>query len=189
MAKKAAARKATKRAQQKKPPAKKVAAKKRAAPAKKAVAQKKPRVAKVVQAKVPENRPETGDTPQEGAGRGGNVPPPEYRFAPGQSGNPGGRPKTKPLTDAYRAILNQKDPNDKEGRTYAEIIAMAQVKRAIEGDSRAVGEIADRVEGKVTQPISGPDEGPIDVKLSGMTPEERDRAMDDAAVRLGYRRA
>jgi hypothetical protein len=38
------------------------------------------------------------------------------------------------------------------------------VREAVKGKVQAAAEVADRVEGKITQPISGPDEGPIIVR-------------------------
>jgi hypothetical protein len=86
-----------------------------------------------------------------------------YRWKPGQTGNAGGRPRRKPLTDAYAAILEELVPGDKQGRTFAEIIAMALVREAVKGRVNAAAEIADRVEGKTlaSMAISGPDGGAI----------------------------
>jgi len=75
------------------------------------------------------------------------------KFKPGQSGNPGGRPKRGPLTDAYERALSQLIPGDKEGRTIADLIAAALVKQAAKGNLAAVRELADRVEGKAVQPV------------------------------------
>jgi Family of unknown function (DUF5681) len=44
------------------------------------------------------------------------------RWKPGQSGNPGGRPKRMPLTDVTREKLPQLIPGDETGRTFAEAI-------------------------------------------------------------------
>lgn len=72
-------------------------------------------------------------------------------FKPGQSGNPSGRPKSKLLSEAYRAKLGELVPGDKEGRTYAEMICDAMVKLAMKGKHLHASEIADRVEGKPRQ--------------------------------------
>lgn len=64
------------------------------------------------------------------------------RFQPGQSGNPGGRPRA--LSDAYRAWLAA---TDKRGRTNAERIAAAIGKAARAGDVAAVRELRLATEG------------------------------------------
>jgi hypothetical protein len=65
-------------------------------------------------------------------------------FKPGQSSNPGGRPKklTQPLED----FLARKD---KKGRQYAQLLIAAMVKRAISRSDTLVKEIFDRVEGRI----------------------------------------
>lgn len=94
--------------------------------------------------KIPENRERTGKV---GRGR----PPAHTRWKPGQSGNPGGRPKTAHLAQAYREALESLDP--KTQRSVAEVIAMAIIRRALKGDVKAAQEIADRTEGKARQAI------------------------------------
>ncbi len=105
--------------------------------------------------RTPENRRKTG------AGRGGTVPPPEHRFKPGQSGNPGGRPKTKLITQAYRELLEQLDPEER--KTLAQKLARKAVDQALKGSLAALKEITDRTEGKSVQPLShsGLDSEPI----------------------------
>ncbi len=95
---------------------------------------------------TPQNRRKTG------AGRGGTVPPPEHRFKPGQSGNPGGRPKAKLITTAYREALELLDP--KEKKTLAQVLANITVEQARKGNLAALKEITDRTEGKSVQPLS-----------------------------------
>jgi hypothetical protein len=83
---------------------------------------------------------------------------PEYKahiWKPGQTGNAGGRPKRKPLTDALRAALDEpvteeirRKLNLKAGTTYAEVLALSLVREALKGKVPAFSEIADRVEGK-----------------------------------------
>jgi hypothetical protein len=74
-------------------------------------------------------------------------------FKPGQSGNPEGRPKSITLSEAYRKQLAQPVPGDKEGRTFAEVIASRVVVAAAMGDVGAAREIADRTEGKPRQAL------------------------------------
>lgn len=73
----------------------------------------------------------------------------------GTSGNPGGRPRQQPLTDALLELLSQPYPRDKVGRTYAQRIALTLCTSAVRGSVRAAQEVADRVEGRATQRDSG----------------------------------
>src|SRR5262245_17876992 len=77
---------------------------------------------------------------------------PNGQFAPGVSGNPNGRPKSRTLSEAYRALLKQPLPNDPT-RTVADAVAAAIVKNAVAGDVSAAREVADRTEGKARQSI------------------------------------
>jgi hypothetical protein len=77
-------------------------------------------------------------------------------FMPGVSGNPSGRPRGSTiLSDAYRRKLAEINPDDPEGRTYADCIAAGMVKEALIGakNVQAAGELSDRVEGKAKQSI------------------------------------
>jgi hypothetical protein len=77
------------------------------------------------------------------------------RWKKGQpSPNPGGRPKSRLLSSALGAKLAEVKPDDREGRTYAEVIAANLVDIACsEGHSAvtAAAEIANRLEGRATQ--------------------------------------
>jgi hypothetical protein len=96
----------------------------------------------MVERDVPQNRRKTG------------VPGGEStRWKPGQSGNPGGRPKKTPLADACREVLALPVPDDAEGRTYAKAIAQSLAQKALAGDIRAAQELADRAEGKPRQSL------------------------------------
>lgn len=88
-----------------------------------------------------------------------------YRFQPGQSGNPGGRPKKLLLTDAYRDILERPavevlspelmgKVNAAEDATVAEVIALQMAMAAIGGDVKAASQIGDRTEGKPAQTVT-----------------------------------
>ncbi len=68
-------------------------------------------------------------------------------WKPGESGNPKGRPRTKPLTDMLKKLLDKDD-----GAAMAKIIKTA-IEAAQSGDVRYFKEIMDRVEGKVIEPI------------------------------------
>jgi hypothetical protein len=71
------------------------------------------------------------------------------RWKKGQrSPNPGGRPRSKLLSHAYRSVLGAPFPGDKQCRTYAEVIALRVASCAAKGDLRAVAELADRTEGR-----------------------------------------
>jgi hypothetical protein len=93
----------------------------------------------------PENRRKTGEANLEKGTA--------FRWKPGESGNPGGRPKRTPLTDACRELLARSIPGDSAGRTYAQKIAEILAEKATQGDIRAVQELADRAEGKPRQSL------------------------------------
>jgi len=71
----------------------------------------------------------------------------------GVSGNPQGRPKSAPFSQACREMLGQPVPDDPLGRTYAQAIAETLAAKALEGDIRAAQELADRAEGKPRQSV------------------------------------
>lgn len=80
-------------------------------------------------------------------------------WKPGQSGNPGGRPKKKPLTEAYGRILKRRVPAEVVRKlglrghpTYAEMIALSLAREAVKGKVQAAAELADRVEGRIGAP-------------------------------------
>ena len=70
------------------------------------------------------------------------------QFQRGTSGNPGGRPKGF-LSDATRTWLRQIDA--KSGKSNAELIAEAQGKRALKGDTAAYCAMRDTSEGRPAQ--------------------------------------
>jgi Family of unknown function (DUF5681) len=86
--------------------------------------------------------------------RGGHEPSIGSRtqFRTGESGNPGGRPRQS-VSEAYRAQLSQSKKGDRQKRTYAELIADAQIRKALRGDTMAAKEVTDRVEGKARQAV------------------------------------
>lgn len=76
-------------------------------------------------------------------------------FQPGQSGNPNGRPKSKPFREAIQRALEEAGDDKKA----LQAVAAALVGKAMMGDVPAIKEIADRIDGKVTQPIAGDEDG------------------------------
>ena len=80
-------------------------------------------------------------------------------FVKGQSGNPSGKPKTKPITDAYAKILamTRTELASWKPRTAAEKLAWAMITKAWSEKDRlsvaAAKEVTDRMEGTVTQKV------------------------------------
>ncbi len=89
-------------------------------------------------------------------------------FQPGQSGNPGGKFKDKPLTDALRMELAE--PSDfRVHKRSPRALARAQLDRAARGDTIAFREVADRLEGRVPQAIGAADDlSPLQLIITGV---------------------
>lgn len=66
----------------------------------------------------------------------------------GQTGNAGGRPKEKAFTDALRLAVNR---DDGEGKKKLHQIAEKLVDCAVAGESWAIQQVADRLDGKPAQ--------------------------------------
>ncbi len=73
-------------------------------------------------------------------------------WKPGVSGNPGGRPKAKAVSEEIKLLLAQEAPSA-GGKTWTEVVALAIVKKASKGDVRAFAELMNRAEGKATQTV------------------------------------
>ena len=92
-------------------------------------------------------------------------PPKEHRFKEGQSGNPNGRPKGISLTTILKKYLNKEidftDPIEakKVKKRIGDVIILKLLANAIKGDDRAIKEILERVDGKITQPLQNLGEG------------------------------
>lgn len=89
------------------------------------------------------------------------------KWVPGQSGNPGGRPKKKPITEMYERILN--NPEHLAAIEQATVNALKKGNMAFVLQLR---EVTDRIEGKVMQPI----EADITVNLADAIAAARKRA-------------
>jgi hypothetical protein len=122
------------------------------------------------------------------------------RFQPGQSGNPGGRPKTRILAEMLAAIGNEIEP--KSGKTFFQVAAEQLVGKVFRGDVQAFKEFADRVDGRSTQHVEltgslqAGHHGEWEQAWQKATPEERERMeteLDDkllaAAERIKLQRA
>lgn len=108
---------------------------------------------------------ETGNSSENSSGGAPQLDP--YKFKPGQSGNPSGRPKKKPVTEMYERILS--DPKNLAAIEDATVRALLRGNMAMVLQLR---EMTDRVEGKVTQPI----EANVTVNLADAIAEARKRA-------------
>jgi hypothetical protein len=81
-------------------------------------------------------------------------------FQAGKSGNPGGRPRKRPISGRYLEIAETELPKAlrKElalprGATYGDAIALGQARAAIRGKTDAAREVREAIEGKATQRI------------------------------------
>lgn len=76
------------------------------------------------------------------------------RWRKGQTGNAGGRPKSRMLSEALRNRLGEIKPDDAEKRTWAEAIAANLIEIAASKSSNAItaaNEVCDRAEGRPAQ--------------------------------------
>ena len=85
------------------------------------------------------------------------------RFLPGNSGNPGGRPRGGvSVSAAMRTLSSQPVPKEHGGKareTWASCIARMIFERAAAGDLRAAALVLDRLDGRSAVPL--PDEDQI----------------------------
>ena len=72
-------------------------------------------------------------------------------FQKGKSGNPGGRSKEKAFTDALKLELNRETGDGADKRKKLNAIAEKLVACALNGDSWAIQQVADRLDGKPAQ--------------------------------------
>lgn len=88
-------------------------------------------------------------------------------FAPGQSGNPGGRPKRDKIwREAIDRAIKRRQQDDP---LALEKLADKLLKRIDDGDVAAMKEFGDRIDGKVAQAIVGDDEAdPISMIVTGV---------------------
>jgi hypothetical protein len=95
---------------------------------------------------VPDDHATITQAPQDQAApaNGRRPPPAEYRWKPGQSGNPKGRPKGKSITECVRETLER----ELNGKVTTQILAETVVKHALQGKYPFLKELWDRLEGR-----------------------------------------
>ena len=99
----------------------------------------------------------------------------------GTSGNPGGRPKSRLLSEALRTRLAEIKPGDPAGRTYAEVVAENLIEIACSegpGAVNAASEFADRLEGRSR----------TQVEFSDISADLRNRSDEELLFHLQHNR-
>lgn len=81
------------------------------------------------------------------------------------AGRPRGAWKDKAWRDALRLAVMRPADQEPRPKTELDAIAFALVKSAKAGDTPAIREIGDRIDGKVAQAITGEDGGPLSVVI------------------------
>ena len=119
-----------------------------------------------------ENRRKTGGRFKPGNSVG-------QQFRPGQSGNPGGRPKSRPITEIYESILS--DP-----KNCAEIEAaiMKIIRRGGMACVLLLREMAERTEGKVVQSVGMEVSGKVTLEQVLEAEEKIGRSDSEARLRV-----
>jgi len=111
-----------------------------------------------------------------------------FRFKPGQSGNPSGKPRDV-VACVMRGMLPDPCPYGKDNkaaeRSWAEAIALAIFRKALRGDVSAFVAIADRTEGKPRQAIEL--SGSVDTAYAGMTIQDLDAKIAELLSRATLR--
>ena len=87
---------------------------------------------------------------------------------PGASGNPTGRPKKKPITEMFEKMLEDAETHDSIANAMLKIFS----ERSGIAKVMLLKDMAERVEGKVTQPI----DAEVTVTLADAIAEARKRA-------------
>lgn len=91
-----------------------------------------------------------------------NTPPESGKFKPGQSGNPGGRPKKLPeLQDLLADVLSEKS----NGISTAEAILRKWIKMAKTGNLKAGELLINYAYGKPTQKMAMDDDYPNEITI------------------------
>ncbi len=97
--------------------------------------------------------------------------PRPQEWKPGQSGNPGGRPRNEDsLAAQLREVLAEVD--EESGKTKARLLAEKYVALGLDGNVMAITAIADRVDGKPPHSVTlkGDTDAPLHVRHSERLP-------------------
>ena len=76
-----------------------------------------------------------------------------HQFRPGQSGNPGGRPRKGKFAEILISMADELVPDDPKRRTWKRFLADQIFLQAAKGNVQAFAEIVNRVEGKAVQRV------------------------------------
>ena len=96
----------------------------------------------------------------------------QYQFKPGQSGNPGGRPKG---SVSIEAELRRRLADGEAGEKIVQGLVTQALRQALEGDYKFFNMILERIDGRIADRLAGHDGGPL------FSEEDMDRLKNYAA--------
>ncbi len=114
------------------------------------------------------------DSPdKQGKNRGRGKPPKEMQWKPGQSGNPKGRPpNSECLTSLLREAMEQPVPETqlrnlylKKGARWRDAVVRSLLLQSAKGNTAAIRELLERLDGKVMTPVSGTSGSPVRAQI------------------------
>jgi len=82
----------------------------------------------------------------------------QFQFKPGQSGNPGGRPKG---TVSIESELRRRLADGEDGEKIVKGLVTQALRQALEGDYKFFNLILERIDGKIADRLAGHDGGPL----------------------------
>jgi Family of unknown function (DUF5681) len=102
-------------------------------------------------------------------------------FRKGQTGNPKGRPKNKTsLTALLREEIHKTCPEDRQNRSYEELIVLATMRLAMKGNATALALVWERMDGKLPLAVRETASGPIHLNVRYVdSPVQNPRTSDD----------
>ncbi len=98
-----------------------------------------------------------------------------YRWKPGESGNPGGRPRRRPISERYAECAEIALPEKERikrglarGATYGDALVFDQFNAALNGRTEAAREIREAIEGKAAQRMETreSEKGPVSIRVT-----------------------